>query len=74
MKLNPTEVKTLIEQAKAANTYICGADGKLCGMARTNTPFPCKQCKRNHHHTDTRQVRENERGKNNEGQDYAKSH
>jgi hypothetical protein len=47
MKLNLTEVKTLIEQAKEVDTYICGADGKLCGMARNNTPFPCKQCKRN---------------------------
>jgi hypothetical protein len=49
MKLNLTEVKTLIEQAKAANTYICGADGKLCGRPIDGLPFPCQQCKRNTH-------------------------
>jgi len=38
----------LIEEAKANNTYICGADGKLCGFKKSDYPekFPCDNCKR----------------------------
>lgn len=37
----------LIEECKRKNTYICGSDGKLCGIARELLPFPCHKCERN---------------------------
>ena len=41
--------RKLIEQAIKKNTYICGADGKLCGLSRDALPYPCQTCKRNKH-------------------------
>jgi hypothetical protein len=47
MKYTDVEQRELIEQAIKANTYICGADGKLCGLSREILPFPCQACERN---------------------------
>jgi len=49
IKLTSDEQHELIKQADAANTYICGADGKLCGHPREMKIFPCDTCKRNKH-------------------------
>lgn len=41
--------RKLIEQTTEMNTYICGADGKPCGLSRDTLPYPCQTCKRNKH-------------------------
>lgn len=47
MKLTDEEQRKLIDQANKENTYICGADGKLCGLPRETKVFPCNACERN---------------------------
>lgn len=47
MNYTDKKQKELIEMAKKNDTYICGADGKLCGIKKENLPFPCSNCKRN---------------------------
>jgi hypothetical protein len=49
MTLTDDERRNLIEQAYKANTYICGADGALCGLPKEALPYPCQTCKRNKH-------------------------
>ena len=51
MNYDEKQQKTLIEDAKKNNTYICGADGKLCGYSKDKyfDKFPCHKCPRNIH-------------------------
>lgn len=49
MKYTDVEQRELIEQAIKANTYICGADGEICGLSREALPYPCQTCRRNKH-------------------------
>lgn len=46
-KKTEEEQRKLVEEAIAKNTYICGGDGKLCGLPRETVKFPCKTCIRN---------------------------
>lgn len=46
MKLTKEEQRELIEQANNMNTYICGADGKICGLPKEALPYPCQVCSR----------------------------
>src|SRR5574344_285141 len=37
------EMREITKQAIEQNTYVCGADGKLCGLPREALPFPCQK-------------------------------
>lgn len=48
MKFTEKEMNILCREAEVKNTYICGCDGKLCGLSRNRTnKFPCDKCIRN---------------------------
>ena len=46
MKYTNKEQQKLIDNAKNKNTYICGADGLICGISKKKLPFPCQECER----------------------------